>query len=134
MHVLPGAVRAVERLCAMGKRVVLTTNNSTRSRADYANKCKQQGTMGVDTTHNSQAFLNITHIHPGQVCSHVLLGFGTCFSVGNIVTTSAVVAAHLRHTVTDTRTVYLIGSRGKNSGAQPGLFDLDEFMIGIFLD
>lgn len=40
---IPGAVAAFNKLISMGKRVIIVTNNSTKTRAEYGEKCASLG-------------------------------------------------------------------------------------------
>lgn len=43
---LPGAAEAIQKFRQMGKRVFFCTNNSTKSRSDYVEKCQKLGFGG----------------------------------------------------------------------------------------
>uniref|UniRef100_A0A914V9L2 Phosphoglycolate phosphatase n=1 Tax=Plectus sambesii TaxID=2011161 RepID=A0A914V9L2_9BILA len=60
---VPGSPAVVERLAAMGKQIIIVTNNSTKSRVDYEEKCQKLGIKSVKKE-------NI--VNPPVLCSELL--------------------------------------------------------------
>uniref|UniRef100_A0A914VH11 Phosphoglycolate phosphatase n=1 Tax=Plectus sambesii TaxID=2011161 RepID=A0A914VH11_9BILA len=47
MDAVPGSPELIERLAAMGKKIIIVTNNSTKSRIAYEEKCQKLGYKSI---------------------------------------------------------------------------------------